>query len=98
MVNRKLADIIKGQKLVALAERDTVQQACRRMWECRTELFAWLQEGAHLYVCGDEKAMAKDVHTTLAAIVADRSGRSPADAEAYLTDLKQQRRYQRDVY
>jgi sulfite reductase (NADPH) flavoprotein alpha-component len=69
-----------------------------RLWERRSELFAWLEDGAQLYVCGDEKAMAKDVHATLAAIVADRSGRAPADAEAYLTDLKKQRRYQRDVY
>jgi CBS domain-containing protein len=36
MMNRKLADIVKGQKLVALAERETVQEACRYMWECRT--------------------------------------------------------------
>jgi CBS domain-containing protein len=36
MINRKLADIIKGQKLVALAERETVQEACRYMWERRT--------------------------------------------------------------
>ena len=69
-----------------------------RMWQRRAELFAWLEDGAHLYVCGDEKAMAKDVHATLAAIVADRSGRSPEAAEAYLADLKKQRRYQRDVY
>jgi sulfite reductase (NADPH) flavoprotein alpha-component len=69
-----------------------------RMWQRRAELFAWLEDGAHLYVCGDEKAMAKDVHATLAAIVADRSGRAPEAAEAYLADLKKQRRYQRDVY
>ena len=36
MINRKLADIVKGQELVALAERETVQEACRYMWECRT--------------------------------------------------------------
>lgn len=36
MINRKLADIVKDQKLLVLAERETVQQACRRMWECRT--------------------------------------------------------------
>jgi sulfite reductase (NADPH) flavoprotein alpha-component len=76
-------------------EKIHVQQ---RMWERRAELFAWLEDGAHLYVCGDEKAMAKDVHATLTAIVADQSGRSPEAAEAYLTDLKKQRRYQRDVY
>jgi sulfite reductase (NADPH) flavoprotein alpha-component len=76
-------------------EKIYVQQ---RLWERRAELFAWLEDGAHLYVCGDEKAMAKDVHAMLAAIVADRSGRSPAAAEAYLTELKKARRYQRDVY
>jgi sulfite reductase (NADPH) flavoprotein alpha-component len=76
-------------------EKIYVQQ---RMWERGAELFAWLEDGAHLYVCGDEKAMAKDVHATLTAIVADQSGRSPEAAEAYLTDLKKQRRYQRDVY
>jgi sulfite reductase (NADPH) flavoprotein alpha-component len=76
-------------------EKIYVQQ---RMWERRAELFAWLADGAHLYVCGDEKAMAKDVHATLAAIVADQSGRSPEAAETYLTDLKKQRHYQRDVY
>jgi sulfite reductase (NADPH) flavoprotein alpha-component len=69
-----------------------------RLWQHRAELFAWLEDGAHLYVCGDEKAMAKDVHATLAAIVADRSGRAPKAAETYLADLKTQRRYQRDVY
>jgi sulfite reductase (NADPH) flavoprotein alpha-component len=69
-----------------------------RLWQRRTELFAWLEDGAHLYVCGDEKAMAKDVHAMLAAIVADQSARSPEAAEAYLADLKKQRRYQRDVY
>jgi CBS domain-containing protein len=36
MINRKLADIVKGQKLLVLAEHETVQQACRCMWECRT--------------------------------------------------------------
>ena len=76
-------------------EKVYVQQ---RLWERRAELFAWLEDGAHLYVCGDEKAMAKDVHATLAAIVADQSGRAPAAAEAHLTDLKKARRYQRDVY
>jgi sulfite reductase (NADPH) flavoprotein alpha-component len=69
-----------------------------RMWQRRKELFSWLEDGAHLYVCGDEKAMAKDVHATLAAIVADQ-GQHPAEAaEAYLADLKKQHRYQRDVY
>ena len=69
-----------------------------RMWQRRKELFAWLEDGAGLYLCGDEKAMAKDVHATLAAIVADQGQRSAEAAEAYLADLKKQHRYQRDVY
>jgi sulfite reductase (NADPH) flavoprotein alpha-component len=66
-----------------------------RMWEQRRDLFAWLEEGAVLYVCGDAAAMAKDVHAMLARIVADQSGR---DGEAYLRDLVQAGRYKRDVY
>jgi sulfite reductase (NADPH) flavoprotein alpha-component len=69
-----------------------------RLWERRAELYAWLEDGAHVYVCGDEKAMAKDVHAMLARVVADQSGRSAEAAEAWLSDLKKQGRYQRDVY
>ena len=69
-----------------------------RMWQRRAELFAWLEDGAHLYVCGDEKAMAKDVDATLRRIMTEAGGRSGEQAEAYLTDLKRAGRYQRDVY
>jgi hypothetical protein len=69
-----------------------------RMWERRQELFAWLEEGAHLYVCGDEKRMAKDVHAVLHRIVAEAGGRSEDETVAYIAELKRQGRYQRDVY
>ena len=69
-----------------------------RMWERRRDLFAWLEDGAHLYVCGDEKRMAKDVDATLRRIVAEAGGRSEEQATAYLAELKRQGRYQRDVY
>ena len=65
-----------------------------RMWERRADLFAWLEEGAHLYVCGDEKAMARDVDAMLHRIVETEG----ADAAAYVSRLKKDRRYQRDVY
>ena len=70
----------------------------QRLWERRAELYGWLEDGAHIYVCGDEKAMAKDVHAMLARIVAEQGGRQPEAAEAWLGDLKKQHRYQRDVY
>lgn len=77
------------------AEKVYVQH---RLWERRQDVFSWLEGGAHLYVCGDEKHMAKDVHATLRAIVADVGGRSEAEAEAYLAGLAKAGRYQRDVY
>jgi sulfite reductase (NADPH) flavoprotein alpha-component len=76
-------------------EKIYVQQ---RMWEQRADLHAWLEEGANLYVCGDEKAMARDVDAMLHRIIEDQSGRSNDDVAAYVTDLKKNRRYQRDVY
>ena len=69
-----------------------------RLWEARRDLYAWLQEGAVLYVCGDAAAMAKDVHATLARIVADQSGGSEEAAAEYLRTLAQAGRYKRDVY
>jgi len=77
------------------AEKVYVQH---RLWERRRDVFSWLEDGAHLYVCGDEKRMAKDVHATLKAVVAEAGGRSQADAEAYLAGLAKAGRYQRDVY
>ena len=69
-----------------------------RMLEKSRELYAWLQEGAHFYVCGSVNPMASDVHATLVNIVATESGKSKDEAEAYATRLREQGRYQRDVY
>lgn len=65
----------------------------------QSELFyQWLQDGAAIYVCGDEKHMAKDVHDTIRSVIEQEGDMSEADAEAYLTQMKQAKRYQRDVY
>ncbi|BFH63251.1 assimilatory sulfite reductase (NADPH) flavoprotein subunit [Paenibacillus azoreducens] len=69
-----------------------------RMLEKKRELYVWLQEGACVYVCGDEKKMAHDVHATLAAILEQEGGLSPEDAAEYLQRMQQEKRYQRDVY
>ncbi len=76
-------------------EKIYVQQ---RLWEQRADLYAWLEEGANVYVCGDEKAMAKDVDAMLHKVVRDQSGRSDEDAADYVSALKKNRRYQRDIY
>jgi len=69
-----------------------------RMRERAAELYAWLEEGAHFYVCGDANRMAHDVHEALIGIVQHQGGKSREDAEAYVDGLKKSKRYQRDVY
>jgi sulfite reductase (NADPH) flavoprotein alpha-component len=69
-----------------------------KMLERAKELYAWLEEGAHFYVCGDANRMAHDVHEALVSIVESQGHKSRADAEAYVEELKKAKRYQRDVY
>jgi sulfite reductase (NADPH) flavoprotein alpha-component len=69
-----------------------------RMREEGAELFAWLEAGAHFYICGDAKRMAKDVEHALTEVVATHGKRSTEDAVAYVSALKKSGRYQADVY
>ena len=69
-----------------------------RLLEHAAELWAWLEDGAHLYVCGDAERMARDVDRGLAYILAKEGGMEPAAAKAYLARLAAEGRYQRDVY
>ncbi len=69
-----------------------------RMKEHGAELFAWLEEGGHFYICGDASRMAKDVDRALHEIVAEHGGMSDEQAVEYVTTLKREKRYVRDVY
>jgi sulfite reductase (NADPH) flavoprotein alpha-component len=69
-----------------------------RMREVGRDLWAWLNDGAHLYVCGDALRMAKDVESVITEIVAKQSGRTAAEAVKFVAELKAQGRYQADVY
>ncbi|KVO98870.1 reductase [Burkholderia ubonensis] len=77
------------------AEKVYVQD---RMREHGAELFAWLEEGAHFYVCGDAARMAKDVDAALKAVVAAHGGMPDDKAGEYVARLAKERRYVRDVY
>jgi sulfite reductase (NADPH) flavoprotein alpha-component len=68
------------------------------MLEYTAELYAWLEAGAHLYVCGDASRMAKDVDAALHQIVAHAGRKSADEAAAYVQALKASKRYARDVY
>ncbi len=69
-----------------------------RLLENRAEIYAWLTSGASIYVCGDATSMAPDVHAALVSIVASEGGHSEEAANAYLKNMKRERRYLRDVY
>lgn len=68
-----------------------------KMLKRAKELYAWLEKGAAVYVCGD-KNMAKDVQETLLQIIQQEGNKSEEDAMEYLEELRKQKRYQRDVY
>lgn len=69
-----------------------------RMRENAAELWAWIKGGAHFYVCGDAKRMAKDVDVALHDVIGQQGGMDPAAAIAYVKEMKKEKRYQRDVY
>ncbi|MFC0272802.1 assimilatory sulfite reductase (NADPH) flavoprotein subunit [Metabacillus herbersteinensis] len=87
-------------KMDVAFSRDTEEKVYvqHRMLQHSKELFEWLKVGASVYICGDEKNMAHDVHNTLLDIIEKEGGMSREKAEAYLADMQQQKRYQRDVY
>jgi len=69
-----------------------------RLLENAGELWAWLEAGAHFYVCGDASRMAKDVDAALHKIIETIGGKSADESKAYVAKLKSDKRYQRDVY
>jgi sulfite reductase (NADPH) flavoprotein alpha-component len=69
-----------------------------RMLQAASELWQWLEEGAHFYVCGDAKRMAKDVDDALHHIIETQGGKTAEEAAAYVAEMKKTKRYARDVY
>ncbi len=69
-----------------------------RMRQVGRDIWAWLADGAHFYVCGDAKRMAKDVELALVDIVAQHGARTTDEAIGFVAELKKKGRYQQDVY
>ncbi|CRZ15134.1 sulfite reductase [Mycolicibacterium neworleansense] len=109
---RRTTDFLYGEELTGFVESGTLTRldlafsrdqdakvyVQQRMREHAAELFAWLQDGAYLYVCGDADRMAKDVDAALHEIVAESGGMDAEAAHAYVNDLIKTHRYLRDVY
>src|SRR3546814_19198968 len=64
-----------------------------RLLERGREVYGWLEEGAHFYVCGDANGMAPDVHAALVTILGREGGLAPEQAEDYLKRLQREKRY-----
>ncbi|MGZ9897258.1 assimilatory sulfite reductase (NADPH) flavoprotein subunit [Shewanella gaetbuli] len=77
------------------AEKVYVQH---RITEQAEQVWQWLQNGAHVYICGDADRMAKDVHQALVNVAVSQGGLSEEDAKAYFEELRVAKRYQKDVY
>jgi sulfite reductase (NADPH) flavoprotein alpha-component len=80
--------------------RDTPEKIYvqHKLWQQRRDLIEWLDGGAHFYVCGDAKAMAKDVRTALVRAYADVKALSPEAAEQAVASLERDKRYLQDTY
>ena len=77
------------------AEKVYVQH---KMQKRATEFYHWLEDGAHIYICGAKEPMSIDVENTLLSIIRQEGHKSPAQAEAYLDELKESGRFLKDVY
>lgn len=109
---KRSCDFLYREELEALRERGVLSRldlafsrdqaekvyVQNHLLEQAREVFAWLEEGAHFYVCGDAKRMAKDVDAALHQVLMTAGGKSPDQAAEYLAQLKSAKRYQRDVY
>ena len=96
-------DHLKSGALTRLAvafSRDQPEKVYvqHRLVEHGADVFAWLEQGAHFYVCGEAARMAVDVHEALISIAGKHGGKSREAAEQYIEDLKTAKRYHRDVY
>jgi len=94
----KAAGVLTRLSLAWSRDNDEKFYVQDRMLQSGREVWAWIAEGAHIYVCGDAQRMAKDVERALIDIVAAHGARSTNEAVAFVAELKKAGRYQMDVY
>lgn len=96
---RWLASGTLSQMHVAFS-RDTEKKVYvqHKLQEHAASFYEWLEQGAVIYVCGDKKSMAADVDAIIHQIIEQQGQKTPEEAKSFVNELKQQKRYQRDVY
>lgn len=79
-------------------DQDEAVYVQHRMLEHAKELYQWIEEGAHIYICGDMKKMAVDVQNALLSIIQQEGGYNPEEAQEFADQLQKEKRLQTDVY
>jgi sulfite reductase (NADPH) flavoprotein alpha-component len=98
IVGMQQRDVLHRLDLAWSRDQDEKVYVQDHMRKHGAELFAWLEEGAFFFVCGDAYRMAKDVDQALHDLIAEHGGLSEEETDAYVTALKKDKRYVRDVY
>jgi sulfite reductase (NADPH) flavoprotein alpha-component len=98
LAQMKTAGVLTRLTLAWSRDGDEKIYVHHRMRDVGRDLWSWLAEGAHFYVCGDGKRMAKDVERALVDVIAAHGARKLDEAIAFLAELKKSGRYQQDVY
>jgi sulfite reductase (NADPH) flavoprotein alpha-component len=94
----KAAGVLNRLSLAWSRDGDEKFYVQNHMLEVGRDLWSWITDGAHIYVCGDAQRMAKDVERALVDIVSTHGARSANEAVAFVAELKKNGRYQTDVY
>jgi sulfite reductase (NADPH) flavoprotein alpha-component len=94
----KAAGVLNRLTLAWSRDSDQKIYVQDRMREVGRDLWSWIADGAHIYICGDAKRMAKDVEGAILAIATAHGGKNETAAKSYLAELKAAGRYQADVY
>ena len=91
-------DVLSRMNVAFSRDRAEKVYVQHRLLEEARDVYAWLEEGAHVYVCGDGAKLAPDVHSALATVVREEGGLSDDAAGEYLSAMQSAHRYQIDVY
>ena len=90
--------VLEKMNVAFSRDKDQKVYVQHRIAEHSKEFNEWLEKGASIYICGDEKNMAKDVHQAIRNVLVKEQNLTEEDAESYLKQMKKDKRYQRDVY
>ena len=98
LLNYEKIGVLTHLSLAFSRDQDTKIYVQDRIWEARETIWKWINDGAHIYICGEAAHMAKDVEFTLKKIAIEVGHIDPHDVEDFFKNLRQNKRFLKDVY